>query len=119
MSEKFYEHDIDVRILFINFKQAFDSIRRGELYEVMLRTGIPIMIMKLVQMAVDSTSAKIKVEKKLSEPFQFNTGVKQGDGLSTTLLKIALHSVINKTDQKGTHFLSVARSVLTWMTDCY
>jgi phosphoribosyl-dephospho-CoA transferase len=70
----------------------------------MLRMGILIKIMKRVQMIMNNISAKVKVGNKLSEPFQFNAGVKQG-GLSTTLFNIALHSVINQEDQKGTFFL--------------
>jgi hypothetical protein len=48
---------------------------------------------------------KVKVGNTLNEPFQFSVGVKQRDGLSTTLFKIVFHSVINKTHQNGTPFL--------------
>jgi len=54
-------------------------------------------------MTMDNTRAKVKVGNKFSESFQFN--VKQGYGLSTTLLHFSLHSVINKADQKGKLFL--------------
>lgn len=67
--------------------------------------GIAIKTIKLVRMTTDNTRAKVKVGNKRSESFQFNAGVKQGYGLSTTLLHFALHSVINKADQKGTLFL--------------
>ena len=36
--------------MFTDFEQAFDSIRRGELYEVMLRMGIPVKIINLAGM---------------------------------------------------------------------
>jgi hypothetical protein len=100
MLEKFCEHDIDIHMLFIDFKEACESIRRDELYEVMLRMGIPVKITNLVRMFMDNTSAKAKVGNKLSEPFQFNTGVEQRDGLSTALFNIPLHNDINKIDQK-------------------
>jgi hypothetical protein len=47
MLEKFYEHDVDKRMLFLDFKQAFDSIRRGELYKVTQRKGTAATITKL------------------------------------------------------------------------
>jgi hypothetical protein len=65
--------------------------------------GIPVKTIKLARMTMDNTRAKVKVGNKFNESFQFN--VKQGYGLSTTLLHFALHSVINKADQKGTLFL--------------
>ncbi|GFG33845.1 hypothetical protein Cfor_11047, partial [Coptotermes formosanus] len=71
----------------------------------MLRTEIPVNIIKLVWMTMDNTSANVKVGNKLNEPFHFNDGVKQGGTLSTTLFNTALHSVINKIDQKETLFL--------------
>jgi len=67
--------------------------------------GIPVKIIKLVRMTMDNIRAKVKVGNKFSESFQFNAGVKHGCGLSTTLLHFALHSVINKADQKGTLLL--------------
>jgi hypothetical protein len=47
-------------------------------------------------MAVDNTSSKVKVGNKLSEPFKFSVGMKEGVGLPTALCNIALHSIINK-----------------------
>lgn len=40
MMEKFYEHDTDLHFLFIDFKQAFDSVNRQELYRVMEKLGL-------------------------------------------------------------------------------
>jgi hypothetical protein len=101
MSETFYEHDIDIHMLFMDFKQAFESVRRGELYEVMLRMRILVQIISLVRMTMDNTSAKVKVGNKLGEPFPFNAGVK--------LFNFSLHSIINKIDKKGTLFLKSSK----------
>lgn len=38
--EKFYEHDTDLHFLFIDLKQAFDSVNRQELYRVMEKLGL-------------------------------------------------------------------------------
>jgi hypothetical protein len=48
MLEKFYEYDTGIGRLFIDFKQAFNSIRREELYKVRLRMETSIKIIKLV-----------------------------------------------------------------------
>jgi hypothetical protein len=104
MMEKFYEHDMDLHILFVGFKQAFDSVCRDALYKGLHELGIPGKLIRLVRMTMDNTRARVKVGNKLSDPFIFNKGVKQGDGLSTVLFNIALHQAINKVDQKGTIF---------------
>lgn len=66
--------------------------------------GIHVKMTKLVRVPTDNNRAKVKVETKLSEPFYFNVRVKQGAGLSPTLFNIALHSAVNKVDQKGNTF---------------
>jgi sorting nexin-29 len=39
--EKFYAHDIDLHLLFIDFKNAFDSINQKKLLESLTSFGIP------------------------------------------------------------------------------
>jgi hypothetical protein len=35
MVEKFYEYDIDLHVLFVDFRQAFDCINRKRFYKAM------------------------------------------------------------------------------------
>ena len=53
--------------------------------------GIPLKLIKLANMAMRYTKAKIKYKNILGESFTFNKGIKQADGLSATLLIIAQH----------------------------
>jgi hypothetical protein len=47
-------------------------------------------------------TCKVKTDNKLCAKFEFNTGVKQGEGLSPALFIVALHRVIKRSDQRGT-----------------
>jgi len=95
MMEKHNEHNQDLHVLFVDFKQAFDSIDRYKLYQVMED--------------MKNTTARVKVTSKLSNSFTFNAGVRQGDGLSTTLLILALHHGVQKIDQRGTIFTKLSQ----------
>jgi hypothetical protein len=66
-------------------------------------------------MSVSTTKAKGKAGNNLGKEFEFNKGVKQGHGLSTTLFILALHKAAMKTDQQGTMYNSLVRSVLVHM----
>jgi hypothetical protein len=69
-------------MLFVDFRQAFDSINRKRLYEAMEWMKLPDKLITLTRMTMNTTQAKVKFDNKLSAKFEFNTEVKQGDGLS-------------------------------------
>jgi lysozyme family protein len=100
MMEKFYEYSIDMHMLFVDFRQAFDSINRKRLHEAMDWMQIPDKLIRLTQMTMNITKAKVKICNKLSAKFEFNTGVKQGDGLSAAIFIVALQNVMKSIDQR-------------------
>ena len=91
-------------MLFVDFKQAFDSINRIKLLKAMEDMEIPPKIIRLIQTTLKKTMAKVKLHNQVSNELEFSTGVKQGDGLSTTLFILGLHKTIEKIDQRGTIF---------------
>lgn len=78
MMEKFYEHELDLHMLFIDFKQAFDSLCRNELYKALKEMNVPGKLIRMVRMTMENTKARVKIGNMLSNAFTFNTGVKQG-----------------------------------------
>lgn len=97
MMEKCNEHKIDLHTLFIDFRQAFDSIFRPKLKTALQDLEVPRKLINLVMMFVEGSNAQVKIDNKLSKPFTINKGVRQGEGLSTTLFVISLHRGIKPT----------------------
>ena len=92
--EKFYAQNIDLHLLFIDFKKAFDCINQKKLLESLVSFGIPKKINRLVKMTLERAQAKVIVDGKMSNQFDINRGVRQGDGLSATLFNLALHKAL-------------------------
>jgi hypothetical protein len=55
-------------------------------------------LIRLVKRAMMNTTARVKGTNKLSNIFIFDSGVRQGDGLSTNLFIVALHHGVQKID---------------------
>jgi sorting nexin-29 len=101
MIEKHNEHDLDLHMLFVDFKQAFDSINR-ERFAAMDKTGIPQKLIRLARMTMNQTKARVKIDNQLGAPFEYDKGVELGDGLSTALFILTLHNAAQEVDQRGT-----------------
>jgi hypothetical protein len=50
---------------FIDFKKAYDSVKREVLYNILLEFGIPKKIVRLIKMCLNETYSKIRVDKLL------------------------------------------------------
>jgi sorting nexin-29 len=91
-------------MLSVDFKQAFDNVNRKKLIEAMNKMRIQHKIIRMVEMTLNHTKARVKIGSKLSETFEFSVGVKQRDGLSAVLFILALHHAVNKIHQRGSIF---------------
>jgi Reverse transcriptase (RNA-dependent DNA polymerase) len=92
--------------LFIDFKAAYDTINREDLWAIMVQFGFPYQLIRLLKSTLDHVTCCVKVQGSLSGSFESSVGLRQGDGLSTKLFNIALEGVIriSKVETSGTIF---------------
>jgi len=58
-----------VHELFIDFKKAYDSVRREVLYNILTEFGIPMKLVRLIKMRLIETYNRVRVGKNLSDVF--------------------------------------------------
>jgi hypothetical protein len=85
-----------VHQLFIDFKKAYDSVRRKILYNILIEFGIPMKLVRLIKMCLSETYSRVRVGKHLSGTFPIKNGLKQGDALSPLLFNFALEYAIRR-----------------------
>jgi len=76
---------------FIDFKKAYDSVRRDVLYNILIEFGIHMKLVRLIKMCLND-----KVGKNLSDMFPIRNGLKQGDAHSPLLFNIAFAYAIRR-----------------------
>jgi hypothetical protein len=63
------EYNGTVHQLFIDFKKAYDSVKREVLYNILLEFGVPKKLVRLIKMCLNETYSKVHVSKHLSDAF--------------------------------------------------
>jgi hypothetical protein len=91
--EKKWEYKEAVHQIFIDFKKAYDSVRREVLYNILVEFGIPVKLGRLIKMCPNETRNRICVGKHLFGVFPIKNGLKQ-DSLSPMLFNFALEYAI-------------------------
>lgn len=94
--QKGREFKINTYHLFIDFKQAYDSIKRSELMMVMRELGFEQKLIRLAGLTLNGSKSQIKVGNSMSDPFETKEGLRQGDALSTLLFNIALEGAMRR-----------------------
>ncbi len=76
---------------FIDYQKAFDLVDRKSLWTKLLACNIKGKIMKLIYNLYQNTKASVKFNNKLSQSFNCNIGVRQGDNLSPLLFVLFIN----------------------------
>ena len=82
--------------LFINFKKACDSVRREVLYNILIESGIPMGLVRLIKMCLNGTCSRVRVSQHLSDVFPVMNSLKEGNALTLLLFIFALDYAIRR-----------------------
>jgi hypothetical protein len=85
---KKWQYNETVHKLFIDFKKAYESVRREVLYNIFIESGIPMKLVRLIKMCLNETYSKVYIGKHLSDSFLIQNGLKEGDALEYAIRKV-------------------------------
>jgi hypothetical protein len=80
-------------VLFLDFKQAYDSVHPAALFAVLRRMGLPEDLVALLEFCSAQRRTRIAVNGERSEEMPMLMGVGQGDVLSPLLFNIFIESL--------------------------
>jgi sorting nexin-29 len=100
--EKCFEYGVDLYKLFIEFRQAFDSINRKAMLTALKKFKISQKLIRLVEVTLKDSRAKVLRAGRTSRNFEITSGVRQGDSLSAVLFNLALHKAVKELNLRGT-----------------
>jgi hypothetical protein len=84
---KKWELNEAVHQLFMDFKETYDTVRSEVLYNILVVFGIPMKLIRLVNVYLSEISSRVK---RLSDMFRIKNGLKQGVALTPLFFNVAL-----------------------------
>ena len=97
--EKCWEYNKDIWQIFVDFKQAYDSINRASLWNIMAEFNIPSKLIKLVKACYNNSKACVQVGQRRTTEFGIKSGLRQGCLLSPILFNMVLEKVKRSIDE--------------------
>jgi hypothetical protein len=65
-------------VLFVDFKQVFDWVKRIKIYEILRQRDMPANLVILIKMTMEHADGRIIFKSNLSEKFSTFRGVRHG-----------------------------------------
>jgi sorting nexin-29 len=99
--EKAYEYNIHLHNLFLDFKQAVDSVNRDRMLKDLMILGIPKKLVQLISVIMAGSKATVRVDNQYTSTFPITNGVRHGDDLSSILFDLVLEAIPQKMNITG------------------
>jgi len=104
-------------MVFVDFKQAHDSINRDQLWIALTNLGIPNKLIKMIKKSNSNTFCKVRWQGELSPLFEVKSGLNQGDALSPILFNFALEQVVRDVGEDRVMELNKNMTMLAYADD--
>ena len=99
--EQTLEWNTTLYLNFIDFQKAFDSVDREIIWKLLHYYGVPDIYVNLIkQLYIDATCQVIH-NNKLTEPFDIQTGVRQGCMLSPMIFLVVVDWIMKETTKNN------------------
>ena len=98
---------------FVDFSKAFDSIWRKALIKKISLLGINGNFLNIIKSIYTTTTNSIIYNENISERFQSNMGVKQGDTLSTTLFNLYINDLPDIFNFTGNNAITIGNTEIS------
>ena len=94
--DRCWEFRTPLHMCFVDLKQAYDTVWRNGLWEVLRVRGVRPKLLRLIQALYKDTTSCVRSEGDLSEWFSVEAGVRQGCVLSPLMFNIFFDFVIRR-----------------------
>jgi hypothetical protein len=86
--KKKWEYNDTVHHLFVDFKKAYDSVRREVLCNILLESGMLRKLVGLIKVRLNENYSTVRVGKNLPDKFTTQKSLKQGEFFITIALQL-------------------------------
>ena len=97
VNEKYREYDKQVWHFFMDFAQAYDSVHRDSLWNILRCFMVPEKLISTLRACYRDTKGRVRVHGDLIEDFSITAGLKQGCPMSCLLFNFVLECVMRET----------------------
>ena len=90
-------------VAFIDYRKAFDSVRRDVLWKVLREKGISDKMINMIRGIYKKVEGSVRYGTKTSEAFECPIGLRQGCVMSPLLFSLLISKVSDEINRKGKH----------------
>ncbi|GAB4821010.1 hypothetical protein N2152v2_008056 [Parachlorella kessleri] len=96
MSEMAVSKQQRLYLAFVDLLKAFDSVNRAALWVVLLQSGLPEDLVRVLADLHQDTTCRMRVHSSYSQPFRMEFGVQQGCPLAPFLFNVFMDWVVRE-----------------------